>query len=146
MKALDRTLAAWAKEYRETLDPSIVKLIEGAKQDLHFGPAYGEESDFPGFETATCKIREALEDMPSVLYVDTGAECWSESESGPDECGNCYAQGTVADEDSEDESAKVECPCCNGTGKTEPFLEETYQVERHDLIGALVGRDLAGYL
>jgi hypothetical protein len=145
MRALQRTLEAWAKEYRATLTPEIRSLIEGARQDLHFGPAYGEKSDFPGFETATLKIREALEEIPSRLFIDTGAECWSEREPELDECGNCYAQGEVENPDSET-GEKMACPHCDGSGKVEPFLEETYQVERHDLIGALVGRELAGYL
>ena len=139
MKALDRTLAAWAKEFREGLDPSIVKLIEGAKQDLHFGPAYGEESDFPGFETACLAIKRALEDVPSTLYVDTGAGCWSQSEPEPEECLECNGAGTYDDD---------ETPCldCNGSGKVPPYTEETYQVERRDLVRALVGKELAEYV
>src|SRR5580693_5835884 len=113
MKALDRTLAAWAKEYRETLDPSIVKLIEGAKQDLRFGPAYGEESDFPGFETACLAIKSALENMPRTLYVDVDAEQWSETEPEPSDCDACCASGhdIQAPEDDDDP-----CPECHGTG------------------------------
>ena len=137
MKALDRTLAAWAKEYRAQLDPSIVKLIEGAKQDLHFGPAYGEESDFPGFETACLAIKSALEDVPSTLYVDTDAEVWQESEPSAYECPECVGNGVPTDDD---------CPGCAGSGKVEPYLEETYQVERRDLVRALVGKELAEYV
>ena len=132
MKALDRTLQAWAKEYRAQLDPSIVKLIEGAKQDLHFGPAYGEESDFPGFETATLAIRDALTEMPWRLFVDTGAECWSDREPTAEKC-ECDGEGD-------------DCETCGGNGWIEPFTEETYEIDRAQLVRALVGKELAEYV
>jgi hypothetical protein len=157
MKALQRTLEAWAKEYRaEHIPADVNRLINLATYDLYYGPVgdgavgdpatdeHGQENEwagYPGFVSATDKIKSALDDVPSRLFVDTGAECWSEREPGPDECSECNGTGTtdhVTDDDT--------CSFCDGSGKVEPFLEETYQVERHDLIGALVGKELAAYV
>lgn len=145
MKALDRTLQAWAKEYRAQLDPSIDNLIVLAYYDLWHGmDGLGDDEleQYPGFITATKRIATALEDVPGTLYVDTDAECWSETEPGPDECGECCGQGEINQPDDETE----ECPYCNGSGKVAPFLEETYEVDRAQLVRALVGKELAEYV
>jgi hypothetical protein len=114
MKALQRTLEAWAKEYRATLEPNVKRLVDQANFDLYNGPS-GNDDDFPGFTTATRTIADALDDLPSVLYVDLGCEGWQDVEP------------------TWDHDAGV-------------FEEDYCRVERHDLIGALVGRELAEYL
>jgi hypothetical protein len=139
--ALDRTLAAWAKEYRaEHVPADVQKLINLATYDLWHGPVgdgavgdpaldeYGQENEwagYPGFVSATEKIGEVFDDVPSTLYVDTGAECWSEREPGPDECGECCGRGEIC---------------------TEPYLDDTYEVGRAQLVRAIVGKELAEYL
>ena len=159
MKALERTIEAWAKEYLASLDAKTRKLISQANFDLYYGPvadgAVGDPATddpeewqgYPGFVSATRAIREALDDVPSTLYVDTDAECWFESEPGPDECGECSGQGEVRDLEAEDPDDDMrECPMCDGSGKVAPFLGSTYRVERRDLVRALLGSELAASL
>lgn len=119
MKALQRTLEAWVKEYRAGLEPSTLRLIAQANYDLHYGPTGGglddEDSEYPGFTKATRAIRSALDDLPSALYVDLGCEGWQDVEP------------------TWDHDAGV-------------FEEDYCRVERHDLVKALIGKELAAYV
>jgi hypothetical protein len=134
-KAFDRTLKAWAAEFLGTLSDETRNLIMSANRDLWEGPH--AEDGYPGFVRATLAIREALEDVPSTLWIDVGAEYWSTSEPKAEPCETCSGNGY----DSDDQT----CPDCT-EGWVEPFTEETYRVERRDLVRALVGKELAEYL
>jgi len=140
MKALDRTIEAWAKEYRASLEPEIRRLIVQANWDLFYGPgcpdADDDRSAYPGFETAMDQITRALDDVPSVLYVNTDAECWTET--APETVETCWeCNGETPDEP---------CAVCRGDGVIETSYPDTYQVDRSTLVRALLGSELAGSL
>lgn len=97
--AFDRTMAAWAKERREALDPRVRFLIRAANWDLYFGPWHDDDPDldaafdreheikrhkWPGFTTATREIRDALDDVRE-LYVNDDFGGWQEAEPDAEE-------------------------------------------------------------
>ena len=53
-----------------------------------------------------------------------------------------YVDGTEAHGDEE----TIICDACNGDGKVAPFSGETYEVDRAQLVRALVGKELAEYV
>jgi hypothetical protein len=101
------------------LDEETLKLIRQANFDLYYGPS-GNDDDFPGFVTACRRIAEALSDVGD-LYVDEQSECVSDVE--PNWCDGC-----------DDEECTGSDP---GTW---------YRYERRDVIRAIVGRELVGYV
>ena len=119
-----------------------------ANFDLYYGPvadgAVGDPATddpeewqgYPGFVSATRAIREALDDVPSTLYVDIDAEDWSEREPQPYTCLECNGSAVVDG---------APCPHCH-EGQCEPFTEDTYRVDRRDLVRALLGSELAASL
>ena len=136
------------------LDDSIVRLIDQATWSLNFGPGCeNDEGDdgeaFPGFETACERIREALDqaNVRSSLYVDMGGEPLV-LDHEPDQYEDCYeCDGTgEANADEEASMCEPECRACNGSGRVEAFLEETYHVDSRDVKAAIVGKDLAEYV
>ena len=150
-KAYDRTLASWAKEWREeNLSPEVERLITQATYDLHFGP-YPESpeqeeddwKDWPGFSSACETIKDACEDMPRVLYIDTDCEYWQTSEPENEECCSCEGSGTYTEEDA---GETFDCDACKGTGSVEPYWDCWYKAEKKDLLRAIVGKELAKYL
>lgn len=159
MKAYERTLEAWAAEFKAALAPETVKLIAQANYDLYNGPvcdgAIGDPAEddeeewqhYPGFIAATRKIRDALDDVPSRLSLDTDAECRSTFEPGPEECPECNGDGEIRSLfQSEDAPETETCSHCDGHGVVEPFTEGIYETERRDLVRALVGRELVEYV
>lgn len=84
-KAVDKALSTWANAYKaENLGIFVCALIHQANWDLYNGPC--QDEDWPGFTTACKKIREALDDLPSMLYVDSDTGEVTETEPPEDEC------------------------------------------------------------
>ena len=148
MRALDSTLEAWAKEQRQALDATIRQRIQQANYDLYFGPvgdgAVGDpasDSDdwagYPGFTKATAEIAYALDSVPSRLFFDVDAGYWTDHEPESEKCDACDGTGL----DGEDQ-----CEVCQGSGYCEPIWECWYEVDRKDLLRAIVGRELVSYL
>lgn len=150
--AFDRTIAAWAKEWRkEHITPEIKRLIRLASWDLHFGPIPANvDSDdddfagFPGFEKACEQINDAVSDLPRDLYIDADGEYWFIGEpSSFEECYNCEGRCEVP---AGAEEFTDKCGICNGSGVVDTFLESIYKVEYKDLLAAIVGKELAQYI
>lgn len=140
-KAYERTLAAWATEFRTGLPEEIRRLIAQAKMDLHFGCS---EDDFPGFETACQKIIPALSELPSTLYLDTDSETWStERPESSYECEDCDGEGMVCEPGTDLEDT---CETCDGEGRVEYDNENWYEVDKKALRTAVVGKELAEYV
>jgi len=147
---LKTALKEWAKETRALIDAETLKLIGEANFDLYYGPSGGglddEESTYPGFVTACRKIHTALSDVvPSVLYVDD-QDCWSTVEPCAEECPDCGGTGKmlVEGEDEDDADGHTYCRNCDGRGGFEPT--PYYEVDRAELVRAIVGRELAGHV
>jgi len=155
--AYDRVLEAYANEYiKEHIDQPTLKLIRLANYDLHFGPAlasdcnepatdeYGNENEWSGFsfEKACKLIKEALEDVPHKLYIDIMCENYSDSEPQYEDCPVCDKSGMTVN----DEGDEIKCDNCNGEGIFEPDYENIYEVERLQLIKAIVGKELSNYV
>ena len=137
----ERTLAAWAKEFRAGLSEEVQRLIAQAKMDLHFGC---DEEDFPGFETACQKIIPALSELPSVLYINTDSETWNtERPESSYECEDCGGEGTVFEPGTDLEDI---CETCDGEGRVEYDNENWYEVDKKVLRTAVVGKELAEYV
>jgi hypothetical protein len=141
-KAYDRTLAAWAKAWRdEQLTEETRILIGEANSDLYNGPPYFDDgTDYPGFGTACRRITNALDGMPRELFIDCDTETWTTEEPEPTECGTCDGEGTIP-------KYLVLCDDCKGAGCFGAYeFGEWYKVEYEDLVTAIVGRELAGYV
>ena len=162
-KQRDVNLETWAKEWRETnVTPDVQRLINLASYDLYYGPAcasdvadpptdeFGNENEWSGFsfERACIAIKNALEDLPSVLYVEDGGDCWSESEPESEECENCDGTGKTAVSHCDHCGADTStvCDTCDGEGRLDPGLEFFTKYERRELKRAIVGRELAEYV
>jgi hypothetical protein len=152
-KVYEKVLSAWAKETRASFSPEVRKAINLASYDLHFGPPcasdcadpptdeHGNENEWSGFSfDKACKtIKEALKDVvPNTLYVNTDSEYYSEDMPCDIECPVCEGSKIDSDEDTE-------CTNCAGTGSIQDN-EGWYQVERKDLIKAILGKELANYV
>ncbi len=136
----DQTLYEWARQFRATLSPETRQLIAEAQFDLLFGPNGLDdiEGNWPGFGTALFLISEALEAVPSVLYIDTMIGCWSETEPEPTACDACH--GEVPENEND-----YQCPVC--LGNAEVVCSGDYvKVERRQLISAIVGKEMGAYL
>ena len=159
-RAYERTLADWSKHWeKENLNEEIRKLINLADFDLHYGPVgscddpvedefgnQNEWSKYPGFSSACYKIKEALQELPSQLYIDADVEQWQDSEPEPGACQTCDGEGTVGDDDPTHEQVrKDKCPDCKGTGAWELF-SDWWKVERADLVKKIVGKELSEYV
>jgi hypothetical protein len=133
--SLEKTVKEWAKEWRtENLSPETQRLITLASFDLYFGPIGDVDDDgnpWPGFQKACEIIREAVEDVPSVLFVDDGAGYWQESEPESERCEECKGVG---------------CETCNKQGYFDPPWEDFYKLGRKELRELIVGKELAKYL
>jgi hypothetical protein len=159
--AYDRTLKAWAKQWSdENVTPDVQKLINLATFDLYYGPAgleadepardeYGNENEwagYPGFTSACERIAEVVDDVPSTLWLDVDAEGWTDVEPEWEHpCERCEGSGSIPNSDP-GTWPSLECLDCNGTGYMGEPTDYYYQVEREDLIAAVVGRELAKYL
>jgi hypothetical protein len=125
-------LAAWVKDYREAMSRELHDLITMAKMDLYFGPYYEEDdperpTKWPGFITACKRIYDALDDIPSRIWVaEYDPECWQDLE--PDTC---------AHECGEEPPDGM----CNGA-----HYGDFYQFDRAQLIEALLGKELIHYV
>ena len=136
-------LQEWAKETRALIPDDVRRLIGMANWDLYNGPSGGglEDEDeqgetiYPGFETACKRIREALDDtLPSVLYVDD-QDCYSTEEPKAEECHECTDGVTPEGE---------KCWACGASGYIDP--EPYTELDRHELMRAIVGKELVQYL
>ena len=147
-QAVERTLEAWAKEQRQALDATIRQRIQQANYDLYFGPvgdgAVGDPADgsddwagYPGFTKATAEIADALDAVPSRLFLDVDAEYWTDHEPEGEKCEECHGEGATEGE---------KCDLCNGVGVIEPAWECWYEVDRKELLRAIVGKELVAYL
>jgi len=162
MKALDRTIAAWAAAWTaENLSADEQKLVRQANFDLYCGPvgdhAYGDPADddpnewhsYPGFPKAVSAIGRALDSLPSELFLDLECETWCESEPDPDKCDECDGEGEISEELSADDGATVtclaRCGACRGLGCFEP-AGDWYRLDRGELKRAIVGSELAAYV
>lgn len=120
----DALVEKWA---REKLSKTILRRIDQAKHDLYYGSstsgegiaARGRGVRYPGFTTACNEIRDAFDDLPSTVYVDTQAEYVLESKP----------EGWRDDD---------------GTWN-EPSWEDYVEYDRRGIKRAVLG-ELAGYL
>jgi hypothetical protein len=156
-KELEGTLKLFARQYRQDhFDAETNKAVQLATYDLYYGhslsdaaepPAdeYGNENEWSGysFERACDTIKSALEEVPSVLYVDIQCDDWTTSEPEPLKCERCDGEGEVVDED--EELLVYDCDDCGGLG----YFDDSgdwYQVNHKELVAAIVGKELANYL
>lgn len=146
-RAYERTLRAWAAEWRAANlgeDRYTRELIANANYDLWYGPH--DYENWPGFETACREIKRALKSVPSTLYVDTDAECWTETEPPQyEQCPDCEGGWATGIPESDGEA----CETCDGTGEIEsatPSDGGWWEVSRRDLVRAIVGKELAEYV
>lgn len=156
-KAYERTLTDWAKQWEtENIDAQVRKLINLADFDLHYGPVSvhsyepeNEWSEYPGFISACDKIKEALHDLPSRLYIDAECEDWQTSEPEPTACETCHGRGEVehymTDDNEIGHDVPIKCNDCLGTGAWEVF-GDYWQLERLDLVKKIVGKELSEYV
>ena len=157
--AYDRTLRAWRVEWmKENISPEVNRAINLATHDLYYGPAnasdceappideHGNENEWAGYDfVKACKlIKEALSDLPSELFIDCDCESWSTSEPGVSGCPECEGSGEAPKDFEHAEGGK--CEACNGVGHIEPYLDNTYKVERRDLKRTIVGKELSEYV
>ena len=137
-----KVLASWRKKFLDSLAPETRKLISQANWDLYYGPigdgAYGDPCDdpdsefkgYPGFSAATHLISEALDSLPSTLYVDADCDQWQEREPEHERCEACEGEG---------------CNDCNGRGGWEAS-GDWWRFEREDLKKEIVGQELLAYV
>lgn len=146
-RAFERTLDAWAAEFRAALPQELREAYGRARAELYWGPRaeFGEPDDedpdtYPGFAETLSRLRDI---SPAELWIDTDAELAFTDRPRPVECFRCGGSGCVAIgyEDEEDE----ECPACGGSGKEEPDLEFVYEVDSREIRAALWG-ELAEYI
>ena len=157
--AYERTLNAWKKEWcAEHLSDDIQRLMNLSYMDLMYGPAlqsdcdapprdeYNNENEWSGYDfVKACKlIKDALSDLPSELFIDCDCESWSTSEPGVSGCPECEGSGEAPKDFEHAEGGK--CEACNGVGHIEPYLDNTYKVERRDLKRTIVGKELSEYV
>ena len=132
--ALDRTKAAWRAQWAaENLDADTERLITQATYDLYFGPIGDDDEDappYPGFETACDRIKLALRDLPSTLYLFDDWEDWSETEPEAHTCEECKGDGGPCDF------------CVDGSVDPEPY----YALDRSEVVRIVVGKELAEYV
>jgi len=116
--------------------PQVLKnVISTLRHDLYFGPVYtdghGGEATW-GDEGATqfdfsrgCRIASdwISENVPSELWWDYDADCWMTKEP----------EGFYEDENDEE-------------SWVEPFWETIYHVDRNQILGVFVGKELARYV
>jgi hypothetical protein len=157
-QSYQKLLMEWAKKWKaEHLTPEVRKLISQANFDLYNGPvkdgafgdpAEGDEewSSYPGFSKACKLIAEALNDLPSDLYLDTDSDFVSEIEPQPEKCQTCDGEGTVGDDDPTHEQVrKDKCSDCDGRGSFDP-AGEWYHAEPFEIRNAIVGKELSEYV
>jgi hypothetical protein len=149
-RAYERTLDAWAKAWKtENLTDETRELIMQAVHDLWHGPLFeavnvSEGLGYPGFTTACKRIREALDDMPRELFIDCDCEQWQTEEPEATKCETCNGQGML--DDNADGNCS-QCEDCKGAGSFGAYeFGEWYKVEYEDLVAAIVGKELAGYV
>jgi len=145
-KAYDRTLAAWAKTWKEeSLTDTHVMLIHSANADLYGAGDVSE--DYPGFTSACALLGTALRDLPRDVWLDVESETWTEMEpEETEDCDACDGKG-VADVHCLDANGfGVECEPCGGSGRVFTHLEGWYHVESAALRVAILGRELAAYV
>jgi len=134
------------------LDEGTKRLITMATCDLYDGPLAVDDPDYPGFETACARIRDALDSHRS-LWVNV--ECGHVQETEPQwtvTCGECDGTGWV-ECDSCDGVVEppcellVKCDYCNGVGELSCELPEDWmQLDSRHIRAALVGKELAFYV
>jgi hypothetical protein len=145
MSAHNSILKEWAKKWsEENLSTDILTLINQASFDLHNGPggdpATNDEElvKYPGFITATRTIRQALQDLPSDLYIDTESDTVLDSPPQDEKCEGCNGQGRKTEEN-------FSCTDCGGRGCFDS-PGDWWHVERHDILKAIVGGELLEYI
>jgi hypothetical protein len=147
-KSYEEALKKWVRTWRdEHLSEDVRKLIKQANYDLFYGPindgAVGdpaeedeELSKYPGFTSACKQIRDALDDLPSDLYLDEESDEVRTSEPEHEKCEACDGEGLVDD---------ITCEECQGNCGFEP-AGTWYHAERSDILGVVVGKELAAYV
>lgn len=154
-----RVLNSWVKSFRANhFDATTNKAINLATFDLWYSAPsdgsvndppsdeYGNENEWSGYDfVKACKlISTACEEVPSVLYINTEFEDFSESEPDQfEECPECKGTGSFGSYYDDDDE---ECFTCKGEGKVEAYLEGWWKVERKQLIEAILGKELANSL
>jgi hypothetical protein len=145
LSAYDRTVAAWAQQWKaDNLDAKTIKLIMQANQDLYEGP-FPSDEDYPGFITACRTIKAALQDIPSVLYIDTETETWQEKKPEGERCDQCQGIGAIEMNDSVLGLVSEKCAICWGLGCFDP-IGDWWKANQKNLKIALVGKELASYV
>lgn len=151
---IDQVSSQWAKEWRaEYIDAATEKLINLTTYDLYFGPLmaddceappideFGNENEWSGynFVSACSKIRQALSNLPSQLFVDVDAEFWTENEPQIETCNSPRCSF------GKDDKEEV-CDFCDGKGYIEPFWENWTKLEHKQLKQLIVSKELADYV
>lgn len=146
-KAYEEAFKKWGSAWKkENLSEDVVKLIKQANFDLFYGPindgavgdpAEGDEdlAKYPGFTSACRQIRDAIDSLPSSLYVDEETDQVSESEPEVEKCTECDGQGGNG----------TVCEGCNGAGGFEPAGTWVH-LERREIRSLIVGSELVSYL
>jgi len=105
--------------FDKKVPPDIQRLINQATTDLYTGPL--EEEDYPGFQTASAKIQEWVDNELSEVWYDTQSGYVSEEKPKGYE-----------DEDSGE--------------WVEPFWEDYYHYDKKHVVQLVLGNELANTL
>lgn len=145
--AYDRTVQAWARQWRDdNLDAKTLKLMAQTIQDLHEGPLHiGSGSYYPGFSIACTTIGKALQDLPSVIYIDAETETWQDKKPEEDRCDECSGIGEIEYKDLRGDLVIETCQSCQGKGSFDP-AGDWWKASRQTLKKALLGQELASYV
>lgn len=147
-KSYEEAFKKWGSAWKEeNLSEDVRKLIKQANFDLFYGPindgavgdpAEGDEdlAKYPGFTTACKQIRDAIDALPSSLYVDEETDEVRESEPEQETCGDCHGEGG---------NGEGICEGCNGVGGFEPAGTWVH-LERREIRSLIVGSELVSYL
>jgi len=147
-KSYEEALKKWVRTWRdEHLSEDVRKLIKQANYDLFYGPindgAVGDPAEedeelakYPGFTSACKQIRDAIDGLPSDLYIDTDSGEVRDSEPEAERCEACEGEGVVDG---------ITCEECQGHGGFDPS-GDWWHAERREIRACLLGTELVSYL
>ena len=149
--ALTKALKLWAADWKnDYLNEHVRTLIAQSTYELWYGPTIGDwEETYPGFQSACIAILQALENLPSDLYINVEDGCWQEMAPDLIKCDTCDGEGEIIlyhtdDLNKEDEIDRTQCPACKGRGCFD--AEGWYKIDRQQLKEVVVGKELAQYV
>jgi len=136
---------AVAEHFADLMPKRVEKLARLCYWDLMFGPLQECEDcganvwecscavKWPGFENASIEVSDwAREHVPGQMFYDADVDYLSTNEpESTYECGACAGDG---------------CEDCDGHGRLPEYLEETYVLDRREVLALLFGKELVNYL